>query len=78
MKVSELTLGNLGTEVSYTDAKGLFYINGILRGINSEYVEEGRIDFKEPDVYLLSVELRIGPAWLTLYPNDEITLHKEN
>ena len=78
MKVSELTLGHLGTEVSYTDAKGLFYINGSLRGFNPEYDEVAVLSSKEPDVYLTSVEVRIGPARITLYPNDEITLHEEN
>lgn len=78
MKVSELTLGHLGTEVSYTDAKNFFYINGILRSFNPEYCEVAVLSSREPEVYLTSAELRIGPARITLYPNDEIRLHKEN
>lgn len=78
MKVSELTLGHLGTEVSYTDANNFFYINGTLRGFNPEYDEVAVLSSKEPDVYLTSVELRIGPARLTLSPYDEITLHTDS
>lgn len=75
MKVSELTLGHLGTEVSYKGGNNLFYISGILRGFNPEYEEVDLVCSRETEIYLTSAELRIGPAWLTLYPNDEITLH---